>query len=157
MEDGKLNILVVGNGFDLAHGLLTRYSDFLDFITLYITKYHDGWNCWGLVADNDSDDDKLEKRRWSFYHVVLENLKSNVSAQAKQLFEKYCDDFHALITNEKSLKNFQCNSFLRYCLHEYSYKKTLNGDFNWIDIEDEIQRFKSRNQTRHKSRACFEF
>ena len=97
-----------------------------------------GWNRWGLVADNDSDDDKWEKRRWSFYHVVLENLKSNVSAQAKQLFEKYCDDFHALLTNEKSLKNY---SFLRYCLHEYSYKKTLNGDFNWIDIEDEIQRF----------------
>ena len=136
-----MNILVVGNGFDLAHELPTKYSDFLDFITLYITKYHRSWEHWGLVNDKDSDEDKWKNRRWSFYHVVLENLKSNISSQAKQLFEKYCDDFHALITNEKSLKIFQCNSFLRYCLHEYSYKKTLNGDFNWIDIEDEIQRF----------------
>ena len=136
-----MNILVVGNGFDLAHGLPTKYSDFLDFMTLYITKYHRGWVRWGLVDDNDTDEGKWKNRRWSFYHAVLESLKSNVSAQAKQLFEKYCDDFHALITNEKSLKNFQFNSFLRYCLHEYSYKKTLNGDFNWIDIEDEIQRF----------------
>ena len=135
-----MNILVVGNGFDLAHALPTKYSDFLDFITLYITKYHSDWSSWGLVYNDDSDDDKWEKVRWSFYHTVLENLKSNVSTQVKQLFEKYGDDFHVLLTKEESLKNFQYNSFLRYCLHEYSYKKTLNMDFNWIDIEDEIQR-----------------
>ena len=27
-----MNILVIGNGFDLAHGLPTKYTDFLDFI-----------------------------------------------------------------------------------------------------------------------------
>ena len=136
-----LNVLVVGNGFDLAHELPTKYSDFLDFITLYIAKYHRDYTCWGLVDDKDNDEDKWEQRCWSFYHAVLENLKFNVSAQTKQLFEKHGDDFHALLTNEASLKNFQCNSFLRYCLHEYSYKQTLNKEFNWIDIEDEIQRF----------------
>ena len=26
-----MNILVIGNGFDLAHGLPTKYGDFLDF------------------------------------------------------------------------------------------------------------------------------
>lgn len=136
-----MNILVVGNGFDLAHGLPTKYSDFLDFITLYITKYHPGWVHWGLVDDNDNDENKWNNRRWSFYHTVLESLKSDVSAQTKKLFDEHGDDFHALLTNEISLKNFQCNSFLRYCLHEYSYKKTLNRDFSWIDIENEIQRF----------------
>lgn len=136
-----MNILVVGNGFDLAHGLPTKYSDFLDFITLYITKYHPDWVRWGLVDDNDNDESKWKNRRWSFYHTVLESLKSDVSAQTKKLFDKHGDDFHALLTSEDSLKNFQSNSFLRYCLHEYSYKKTLNRDFSWIDIEDEIQRF----------------
>lgn len=136
-----LNVLVVGNGFDLAHGLPTKYSDFLDFITLYITKYHCSWTSWGLVDDKDNDDDKWKNRRWSFYHAVLENLSSNVSVQTKQLFEKHRDDFHDLLTNEDSLKNFQFDSFLRYCLHEYSYKQTLNKEFNWIDIEDEIQSF----------------
>lgn len=136
-----MNILVVGNGFDLAHELPTKYSDFLDFMTLYVTKYHRDWTRWGLVDDNDTDEGKWKNRRWSFYHAVLESLKSNVSAQTKKLFEQYGDAFHALLTNEDSLKNFQYNSFLRYCLHEYSYKKTLNRDFSWIDIEDEIQRF----------------
>lgn len=27
-----MNILVIGNGFDLEHGLPTMYKDFLDFI-----------------------------------------------------------------------------------------------------------------------------
>ena len=135
------NTLVVGNGFDLAHGLPTKYSDFLDFITLYITKYNSGWGRWGLVDDKDSDEDKWTERRLSFYYAILENLKYNVSAQVKKSFEEYGDVFHNLLTKEASLKNFQYNTFLRYCLHEYSYKKNLNGDFNWIDIEDEIQRF----------------
>ncbi|HJB93998.1 MAG TPA: bacteriophage abortive infection AbiH family protein, partial [Candidatus Mediterraneibacter intestinigallinarum] len=25
-----MNILIIGNGFDLAHGLPTRYGDFID-------------------------------------------------------------------------------------------------------------------------------
>ena len=36
-----MNLLVVGNGFDLAHGLPTRYSDFLEFLTLCIIEWHD--------------------------------------------------------------------------------------------------------------------
>lgn len=29
-----MNILVIGNGFDLAHGLPTTYSDFLKFFEI---------------------------------------------------------------------------------------------------------------------------
>ena len=29
-----MNILLIGNGFDLAHGLPTRYTDFLEFIKI---------------------------------------------------------------------------------------------------------------------------
>ena len=31
-----MNILILGNGFDIAHGLKTKYSDFLDYCE---TKY----------------------------------------------------------------------------------------------------------------------
>lgn len=31
-----MNILVIGNGFDLAHGLPTKYTDFLDFLKIII-------------------------------------------------------------------------------------------------------------------------
>lgn len=39
-----MNILVIGNGFDLAHHLPTQYSDFLDFVKAFIkpdgSRYH---------------------------------------------------------------------------------------------------------------------
>lgn len=35
-----MNVLVIGNGFDLAHGLPTRYMDFLEFIEKY-KEYYD--------------------------------------------------------------------------------------------------------------------
>ena len=38
-----MNILVIGNGFDLAHGLPTKYGDFLEFIKVIrqVVKVHD--------------------------------------------------------------------------------------------------------------------
>lgn len=39
-----MNILVIGNGFDLAHGLPTRYTDFLDFIKSFIDCYKKAQN-----------------------------------------------------------------------------------------------------------------
>ncbi len=29
-----MNILLIGNGFDLAHGLPTKYGDFLDWVNV---------------------------------------------------------------------------------------------------------------------------
>ncbi|SFU60976.1 Bacteriophage abortive infection AbiH, partial [Clostridium sp. DSM 8431] len=34
-----MNILVIGNGFDVAHGLPTRYIDFIKFLKYFI--YYD--------------------------------------------------------------------------------------------------------------------
>ena len=39
-----MNILVIGNGFDLAHGLPTRYDDFLTFVEEF-KKYKDQNEC----------------------------------------------------------------------------------------------------------------
>lgn len=33
-----MNILIIGNGFDLAHGLPTKYENFLDFTNVYLGK-----------------------------------------------------------------------------------------------------------------------
>lgn len=47
MEENKRNRLVlVGNGFDLAHGLKTSYKDFLDWhMCTSFKNYHDTGNC----------------------------------------------------------------------------------------------------------------
>ena len=33
-----MNILIIGNGFDLAHDLPTKYENFLDFTNVYLGK-----------------------------------------------------------------------------------------------------------------------
>lgn len=38
-----MNVLVIGNGFDLAHGLPTRYMDFLEFIEKYEEYYNNSF------------------------------------------------------------------------------------------------------------------
>ena len=34
-EEMLLNILIIGNGFDLAHGLPTKYEHFLKYVEVY--------------------------------------------------------------------------------------------------------------------------
>lgn len=31
-----MNILVIGNGFDIAHGLPTKYGDFLNYVQAFV-------------------------------------------------------------------------------------------------------------------------
>ena len=38
-EPFTTTILVIGNGFDLAHNLPTRYEDFLNFLHIFKTLY----------------------------------------------------------------------------------------------------------------------
>lgn len=40
-EDFTVNILVIGNGFDLAHGLPTKYTDFLKFCKIVLVIFTD--------------------------------------------------------------------------------------------------------------------
>lgn len=43
MAENVKTLLVIGNGFDLAHGLKTKYTDFLDFVTDKIFRGQSGF------------------------------------------------------------------------------------------------------------------
>ncbi len=56
-----MNILVIGNGFDLAHGLLTKYEHFLQFVELFKEFYEkDKTNKLDLTKLKDLHDKKKE-------------------------------------------------------------------------------------------------
>lgn len=38
-----MKVLVIGNGFDLEHGLPTKYKDFLDFIKIINNIFENDW------------------------------------------------------------------------------------------------------------------
>ena len=48
-----MNILIVGNGFDLAHGLPTKYADFLKFIDFFYKHKAQESSGLELIAGED--------------------------------------------------------------------------------------------------------
>lgn len=81
-----MNILVIGNGFDLAHGLPTRYDDFLNFVEEFIEykvtnecnmKFLDYFKSLNETNINlyDQIDGFIEDNRWLNYFLTLRENK----------------------------------------------------------------------------------
>ena len=103
-----MTILVIGNGFDLAHGLPTQYAQFLDFLRLYIAS-----------------DEELEKatRRMQY---------SEVANFAKRL---RCSDNTANREVHDLLSH--TNSLLTH-FHSVCEQRRNEGKEGWVDFEAEI-------------------
>lgn len=137
------NILILGNGFDLAHGLPTRYSDFLEFakrvmcIYIYLqdTSKNDLYNniiaSWGQNEPTNISRDLLKgklaelvKNRQACDKPSPENPKTfvpNVHVNERlDLFHDYLKD----------------NIWYTYILTLY-ISCNIKGE-NWIDFESEI-------------------
>ena len=111
-EEMSLNILIIGNGFDLAHNLQTTYIDFLKFIDAFNRcKKESVKTAW----ENATVEDKK-------YILDLANLYD----KQKSVFEEI----------EKLISN---NVWIEYFWKLYSERKTLEK-VGWIDFESEISR-----------------
>ena len=129
-----LNILVIGNGFDLAMGWPTKYADFLNFIKLFRFAYNtedyqkaripkdcigDFNNRMDRYTTKD-EKEKLEKLK-PFWDRFINAFKSE---EANQVFR----DFHFCIYRNRWIEYF-----------EYRYDRQLIAGENWIDLEKEIK------------------
>ena len=105
-----MNILILGNGFDLAHGLPTKYRDFLTFTNAFKDFYKDH----GLTEDSSKDAERFtpyfEKLQW--HHTSIYN-------ELKCLIEK--------------------NVWLKHFNAVYEQRMQY-GKEGWIDFESEISR-----------------
>lgn len=111
-----MNILIVGNGFDLAHGLPTSYSDFLGFV-IYFKIIHDA-NPESIDRCKEADEFKKLDTRVQEY-LLSEKIRN------KQ--DKLMNELYSLLSN---------NTWINH-LEECSLKNRLKGK-NWIDFESEI-------------------
>ena len=109
-----MNILVIGNGFDLAHGLPTKYTDFLDWIRLIrkIDELGNECNCHRIINE-------------IFYNGF--EYKYNI----KKLFLKLKRDDKEL---KKLLVLCKDNAWIDYFCND------LFLESNWIDFEHEISK-----------------
>lgn len=114
------NILVIGNGFDLAHRLPTRYTDFLDFANYITYAMHRKlpWDVEGL--------DKLYKLS-SAYGTGDPCLSTRV-------VEQYNDFFYG--KNDAKSEAFW-SQFCDNILLNYFRRHRL--DNKWIDFENELE------------------
>ena len=115
-------IILIGNGFDLAHGLKTRYADFIEW-------YWKQWNGRLKVSFAGEENDglcsfKLKKSIWSagWYYFLVYDLGLPLSIN-KDL------DVLSIVKQKHDLCDVIINSLL--------FEKICNEvEKGWVDIED---------------------
>ncbi|WP_053071153.1 AbiH family protein [Clostridium botulinum] len=111
-----LNILVIGNGFDLAHGLPTTYMDFLIFLDLMKYKYkHQYDSCFKNNYSN-----KVQ--------VISDYIDQYLNNDSKR--DEIINELKDLSSNNFWIEYFFSNDIVK------EYK-----DKGWIDFELEISKF----------------
>lgn len=109
-----MNILVIGNGFDLEHGLPTKYEHFLEFVKVI-----------RQVALIKNEDD-LQKLSWGKIDPQIKTIVDcNMGNARNNLFTQW-ETWKSLIDN---------NFWIEYFFQCPMYQKD-----NWIDFESEISK-----------------
>jgi len=132
---GQINkLFIIGNGFDLAHGLNTRYFDFINFI----------WEKEKEFFINAINNQRIDFKAFH-YNSNLLSIKIPVSyyrtpgysfiedAKGFNYFRDHVDRYPYLnysMNNEKKIKLSIKNRFIQHI----SEKNSL---VNWVDIEEE--------------------
>lgn len=120
-----MNILVLGNGFDLAHDLPTSYSDFLEFLHCIelTSSWHGNKN---EFVDTHLDKNKMDNFVIGYIEAAFDTRKSvpnNNYANSNPLIQEIYD-------------NLNDNVWYEYLQYVFNSGKMCG--VNWIDFEREI-------------------
>ena len=110
-------IILIGNGFDLAHGLKTSYHDFIDWIVE--SKFEIFKNNKGVL--NDEDLEIIYRDFWTYSDIEkFRNLLCNINSTDVKLGEAFDGE-------SKEYEGFKNNFLEKLIINKY-----VN---NWCDIE----------------------
>ncbi len=125
-----MNILIIGNGFDIAHGLPTTYKDFLKFIKYikYIYCFRYSIDQATKVFETLMEDDKPHKGVAQYIYTVIRYDKAENLGYI--LFGKHPNEII-----DKLIKLSENNIWINW----FNKSETLLKD-GWIDFELEISR-----------------
>lgn len=135
-----MNILVIGNGFDLAHGLPTKYTDFLEFCKRVFPIYE---NVESRGVHLYQQEYLFE---WDFNKDIKDVLKNAYESRRKIITDvnmAQIDTTHPRLNEMYAL--IKDNFWIEYFLQCNMYQKE-----NWIDFESEISKvIQSLNDDMH--------
>ena len=121
-------ILIIGNGFDLANGLPTTYSDFLNFCKyasyIFEEENLDVFNCEYAKKYLD---------KWAYCSFLKTILNDAFNSKT------YNSD-NRIITDDDNLNQLYSliNENVWYRYFQYAFNNNIMCGNNWIDLESEI-------------------
>ena len=140
-------ILILGNGFDLAHNLPTKYSDFLKFCKIVKSFFDDSTDIFGYLAyicAFEEDSEKVKRNKTIEFEKQFitklngegfkntEIIKKDFDIEMDKFYQDKGDNFYL-----KHIYGYiRCNIWFDYLEHLYSISM-IKGE-NWIDFETEI-------------------
>ena len=125
-------LVIIGNGFDLAHGLPTSYKDFINDFWRNFKNNCDSELYKEIILTHDS-----YSNYYKYYNEInnFEDFKSNLS--------EYCNEYKYKF-NEDTLISLTDNTLIGEKIFEFksNFFKQINqkNSLNWVDIENEYYR-----------------
>ena len=136
MTERGINILIVGNGFDLAHGLPTKYMDFLHFCR----RVQMIWK-FGNREQSKMQQNQLFQKEWIDNWDTAESIKDSImTAFEKREWKLVMSDWHIELEDKilsEIYESVMNNTWYSYFNHICELK-SIKGE-NWIDFESEIR------------------
>lgn len=133
MTNRRKTILVLGNGFDLAHGLPTKYSHFLEFCKRVEMVWH-----YGL---GDKNVTKF-KRTWIDNWKINESISTAiVTAYESRKVKRNSEGSYEVTSDNLELSEVHSllNDNVWYEYFTELYRMHCMKGENWIDFESEIR------------------
>jgi len=130
-------LVIIGNGFDLAHTLNTRYTDFLSYVEKNIEK-----------IKSHEDLKKDAKNIFKIANLGNDYIMAKENNEENNEFEDYdykdlkFEEIDDIIHNEKNMKSLSRKIFMYIYDHEnywLNYFKDVVISYDWVDFEEELQ------------------
>lgn len=153
-------LLILGNGFDLAHGLPTRYSDFLEFSKRVLPIYsfekksteEEAFKQYKCLHLNNKwgEGGKVNPARTFLEYRIEDLFKSrNVNIIPIEGSIQHNQEVHVNERLDKFNEYLKENIWYQYITKLYIGSK-MRGE-NWIDFESEISFMIQRIDEKHES------
>jgi hypothetical protein len=144
-------LYVIGNGFDLAHGIKSRYVDFLAWLSQNpqdyndITQlYSDNYEIWSNIENNLAYVDPFgfsnidEKIGYGGIDLIFQRMQLDLGKWSRDINETVIDTFPAPFTNEDLFFDFNYTTSLEslYQIDSSRIIKIHGQDKSFINISN---------------------
>ena len=133
-------IILIGNGFDLAHGLKTSYADFIDWYwDKRVFDFHDNYS--KVSKDILCTITTLSDNTWQYFYWINQNVLH--STPGKEVIRQLLDDKKNYKITKSDFFSKISSSIPQWSNIEYAYYRLLfppagNGPFPYKDNPKEL-------------------